>query len=62
MTSFHTYSTKHPGAELLMGAFNWLNLAHKGRNENSTMNWVKLYDEAGIACCAELFGDAVLGV
>lgn len=45
-----------------MGAFNWLNLAHKGRNENSTMNWVKLYDEAGIACCAELFGDAVLDV
>lgn len=42
---FHTYSTYHRGAELLMGAFNWLDLAPKGRNESGTMSWVKLHDE-----------------
>jgi predicted dithiol-disulfide oxidoreductase (DUF899 family) len=43
---FHTYSTYHRGAELLMGAFNWLDLTPKGRNEvDSVMNWVKLHDE-----------------
>ena len=41
---FHTYSTYHRGTELLMGAFNWLDLAPKGRNENGTMSWVKLHD------------------
>ena len=41
----HTYSTYHRGAELLMGAFNWLDLTPKGRNENgSIMGWVKLHD------------------
>ena len=29
----HAYSTYHRGTELLMGAFNWLDLAPKGRNE-----------------------------
>lgn len=42
---FHTYSTYHRGTELLMGAFNWLDLAPKGRNENGTMSWVNLHDE-----------------
>lgn len=42
---FHTYSTYHRGAELLIGAFNWLDLAPKGRNENGTMSWVRLHDE-----------------
>ena len=43
---FHTYSTYHRGNELLMGAFNWLDLAPKGRNEaGGTMSWVKLHDE-----------------
>ncbi len=43
---FHTYSTHHRGTELLMGAFNWLDLAPKGRNETGgTMNWVRLNDE-----------------
>jgi predicted dithiol-disulfide oxidoreductase (DUF899 family) len=42
----HSYSTYHRGTELLMGAFNWLDLAPKGRNEASgTMNWVRLHDE-----------------
>jgi predicted dithiol-disulfide oxidoreductase (DUF899 family) len=43
---FHTYSTYHRGAELLMGAFNWLDLVPKGRNEpDGTMSWMKLHDE-----------------
>jgi predicted dithiol-disulfide oxidoreductase (DUF899 family) len=43
---FHTYSTYHRGAELLMGALNWLDLVPKGRNESAgTMSWVRLHDE-----------------
>ena len=43
---FHTYSTHRRGAELLMGALNWLDLVPKGRNENGgTMSWVRLHDE-----------------
>jgi predicted dithiol-disulfide oxidoreductase (DUF899 family) len=43
---FHTYSTYHRGAELLIGAFNWLDLTPKGRNETGgTMSWVRLHDE-----------------
>jgi len=42
---YHTYSTFHRGAELLMGAFNWLDLAPKGRNETGVMSWVRLHDE-----------------
>ena len=43
---FHTYSTYHRGAELLMGALNWLDLVPQGRNESvGTMSWVRLHDE-----------------
>ncbi|MYZ50462.1 DUF899 domain-containing protein [Propylenella binzhouense] len=43
---FHTYSTYHRGTELLMGAFNWLDLTPKGRSETGgTMDWVRLHDE-----------------
>ena len=43
---FHTYSTYHRGAELLMGAFNWLDLVPKGRNEKAgAMSWVHRHDE-----------------
>jgi predicted dithiol-disulfide oxidoreductase (DUF899 family) len=43
---FHTYSTYRRGAELLMGALNWLDLVPKGRNESTgTMGWVRLHDE-----------------
>lgn len=45
-TIFHTYSTYHRGTELLMGAFNWLDLTPQGRNEaGGTMSWVRLHDE-----------------
>jgi predicted dithiol-disulfide oxidoreductase (DUF899 family) len=43
---FHTYSTHRRGAELLMGAFNWLDLVPKGRNESDgTMGWLRRHDE-----------------
>jgi len=43
---FHTYSTHRRGAELLMGALNWLDLVPKGRNESAgTMSWVRRHDE-----------------
>jgi predicted dithiol-disulfide oxidoreductase (DUF899 family) len=42
---FHTYSTYARGGELLLGAFNWLDLTPKGRNETGTMSWVRLHDE-----------------
>lgn len=45
-TLYHTYSTYHRGIELLMGAFNWLDLVPKGRNEAAgTMNWIRRHDE-----------------
>jgi len=43
---FHSYSTYHRGVDLLIGAFNWLDLTPKGRNETGgTMSWVRLHDE-----------------
>lgn len=43
---FHTYSTYHRGDEMTMGAFMWLDLAPKGRNEGAgVMSWIKLHDE-----------------
>ena len=42
---FHTYSAYARGPELLLGAFNWLDLTPKGRNEAGTMSWVRLHDE-----------------
>lgn len=43
---FHSYSTYQRGSELLMGAFNWLDLTPKGRNESDgIMSWVRLHDE-----------------
>jgi predicted dithiol-disulfide oxidoreductase (DUF899 family) len=54
---YHTYSTYARGSELLDGAFMWLDLAPKGRNENGVMSWVRLHDEyersadRGADCC-----------
>jgi predicted dithiol-disulfide oxidoreductase (DUF899 family) len=42
---FHTYSSYSRGGELLLGAFNWLDLTPKGRNEAGTMSWVRRHDE-----------------
>lgn len=51
----HTYSAYTRGLELLDGAFNWLDLSPKGRNNG--LDWVKLHDEYdasghGESCCA----------
>jgi predicted dithiol-disulfide oxidoreductase (DUF899 family) len=53
---FHTYSCYARGDEAMIGAFAWLDLAPKGRNETSTMSWLKLHDEydsapRGDGCC-----------
>ena len=44
---FHTYSTYARGLDILVGAYNFLDLVPKGRNENpeSTMDWVHRYDQ-----------------
>ncbi|MGE0424864.1 MAG: DUF899 domain-containing protein [Reyranellaceae bacterium] len=43
---YHTYSTYHRGDEMTMGAFMWLDLVPKGRNEGGgVMSWIKLHDE-----------------
>ena len=55
---FHTYSTYSRGDEILLGAFHFLDLTPKGRNEDRTMNWVRLHDEyedrpaPAASCCA----------
>ena len=41
---FHTYSTYSRGDEMVLGAFHWLDLTPKGRNENSVMSWLRLHD------------------
>ncbi len=52
---FHTYSTYARGNEALAGAFSYLDLVPKGRNENGTMSWVRLHDEyekpQAAGCC-----------
>lgn len=42
---YHTYSSYERGGDLLIGAYNWIDLTPKGRNEASAMDWVRLHDE-----------------
>jgi predicted dithiol-disulfide oxidoreductase (DUF899 family) len=45
---FHTYSTYGRGLDILVGAYNFLDLAPKGRDEdhlNFTMDWVRRHDQ-----------------
>ncbi|HKU97309.1 MAG TPA: thioredoxin family protein [Vineibacter sp.] len=44
---FHTYSSYARGGDMLIGAYNYLDLTPKGRNETSTMNWVRRHDQYG---------------
>ncbi len=55
---FHTYSTYARGNEHLLGAYAWLDLTPKGRNETSSlMDWVRHHDryedsgERAASCC-----------
>ena len=55
---FHTYSTYSRSDEVLLGAFSWLDLTPKGRNEDTIMGWLRLHDEYedapvhAASCCA----------
>jgi predicted dithiol-disulfide oxidoreductase (DUF899 family) len=56
---FHTYSTYGRGLDIIIGAYNMLDLAPKGRDEDAlpwSMAWVKRHDEYEAApqasCCA----------
>jgi predicted dithiol-disulfide oxidoreductase (DUF899 family) len=44
-TIYHTYSAYARGDERGLGAFMYLDLTPNGRNETSTMSWVKRHDE-----------------
>ncbi|MDD5577711.1 MAG: thioredoxin family protein [Methylobacter sp.] len=41
---FHTYSSYARGGDLLIGAYNYLDLTPKGRNETGIMDWVRHHD------------------
>jgi predicted dithiol-disulfide oxidoreductase (DUF899 family) len=42
---YRTYSTYERGLDLLLGAYNYLDLTPKGRNETGPMSWMCLHDE-----------------
>jgi predicted dithiol-disulfide oxidoreductase (DUF899 family) len=43
---FHTYSSYARGGDLLIGAYNWLDLTPKGRNESDRpMGWMRRHDQ-----------------
>ena len=46
---FHTYSTYARGLDILVGAYHFIDLTPKGRNEDpaSTMDWVRRHDQYG---------------
>jgi len=53
---FHTYSCYARGGEETIATFMYMDLTPKGRNEDSTMNWVCRHDEypsgpASASCC-----------
>jgi predicted dithiol-disulfide oxidoreductase (DUF899 family) len=54
-TVFHTYSSYARGNEEVIGAFIYLDITPKGRNETEIMDWVKRNDEydapAGASAC-----------
>ena len=42
---FHTYSSYARGDEGTLGAFMWMDLTPKGRNEETTMDWIRRHDQ-----------------
>jgi len=45
---YHTYSTYGRGLDILIGTYNWLDLAPRGRDEDEldyTMSWVRRHDQ-----------------
>lgn len=55
-TVYHTYSSYARGNEELVGAFVYLDMTPKGRNETEIMDWVKRNDEykTPVASCCQL--------
>lgn len=41
---FHTFSTYARGGDLLIGAYNFLDMTPKGRNEATIMDWMRHHD------------------
>lgn len=54
-TIYHTYSTYARGVDILTSTLQFLDLTPKGRNEESTMNWVRHHDRyealPSTGCC-----------
>ncbi len=53
---FHTYSAYARGGDILLGAYNYLDMTPKGRNETVIMDWIRHHDRyegstGSIACC-----------
>ncbi|HUD53360.1 thioredoxin family protein [Parvibaculum sp.] len=52
---FHTYSSYARGGDVMIGAYNWLDIAPKGRNEAEIMDWMRHHDRyeerAADHCC-----------
>lgn len=53
---FHTYSSYARGNEEVIGAFIYLDITPKGRNETRIMDWVRRHDEYQPAAAPELRG------
>lgn len=57
---FHTYSAYARGGDILIGAYNWLDMAPKGRNEAEIMDWMRHHDRyeetPQAACCGSKAG------
>ena len=57
---YHTYSSYARGLDLLIGAYNFLDLTPRGRNETEIMDWMRHHDKyedapqaAQHACCSD---------
>jgi predicted dithiol-disulfide oxidoreductase (DUF899 family) len=42
---FHTYSSYARGGDILIGAYNYLDMTPKGRNEKEIMDWMRRHDQ-----------------
>jgi predicted dithiol-disulfide oxidoreductase (DUF899 family) len=56
---FHTYSSYARGGDIFLGAYNFLDITPKGRNEEQIMDWVRRHDEyedeaKSDACCGSV--------
>jgi predicted dithiol-disulfide oxidoreductase (DUF899 family) len=59
---FHTYSSYTRGLDILLGAHNYLDLTPKGRDETSTMDWIRHHDRYDDDGLVALTGSKVVPV